>query len=134
MSDPVELVVAYVEAAQRARTTGSQDDFDAIRAYLADEVEIRLASPWTDEPWRVAHTGADAVIHRLRSAANAGARLTTESVNAVMAGGDVLIEQVSTLHTDEGDKVSCVAHLFTVVDDRIASIRTYRNDAGLPPG
>ena len=44
----------------------------------------------------------------------------------------MLIEQVSTLHTDEGDKVSCVAHLFTV--DRITRIRTYRNDAGLPTG
>ena len=61
-------------------------------------------------------------------------RLTTETVNAVAAGGDVLIEQVSTLHTDEEDKVSCVAHLFTVVDNRIARIRTYRNDAGLPTG
>jgi ketosteroid isomerase-like protein len=134
MSDPVELVMAYVEAAQRARTFGGQDDFEAIRSYLADEVEIRLASPWIDEPWRTAHTGADAVVDRLRSSANAGARLTTETVNAVTAGGDVLIEQVSTLHTDEGAKVSCVAHLFTVVDNRIARIRTYRNDAGLPTG
>jgi len=134
MSDPVELVLAYVEAAQRARTSGSPDDFEAIRAYLADQVEIRLASPWTDEPWRTAHTGADAVVDQLRSRANAGARLTTETVNAVAAGGDVLIEQVSTLHTDEGDKVSCVAHVVTVVDNRIARIRTYRNDAGLPTG
>jgi len=134
MKDPVELVLAYVEAAQRARASGGQDDFEAIRGYLADEVEIRLASPWTNEPWRTAHTGADAVVDRLRSGANAGARLTTETVNAVAAGGDVLVEQVSTLHTDEGDKVSCVAHLFTVVDNRIARIRTYRNDAGLPTG
>jgi hypothetical protein len=49
MSDPVVLVLAYVEAAQRARISGGQDDFDAIRGYLADEVEIRLASPWTNE-------------------------------------------------------------------------------------
>ncbi len=132
MSDPVELVLAYVEAAQRARASGGQEDFEAIRAYLADEVEIRLASPWTNEPWRTALTGADALVDRLRSAANAGSRLTTETVNAVAAGGDVLIEQVSTLHTDEGDRVSCVAHLFTVVDGRIARIRTYRNDVGLP--
>ena len=46
----------------------------------------------------------------------------------------MLIEQVSTLHADEGDKVSCVAHLFTVTDNRITRIRTYRNDAGLPTG
>src|SRR5215218_6200151 len=134
MRDPVELVLAYVGAAQRARSSGEQFDFEALRPFLADEVELRLASPWTNEPWRTLHIGADAVIDRLRSGANAGARLTTETVNAAAAGGDVLIEQVSTLHTDEGDKVSCVAHLFTVVDNRIARIRTYRNDAGLPTG
>lgn len=70
MNDPVELVLAYVEAAQRARASGGQDDFEAIRGYLADEVEIRLASPWTNEPWRTAHTRADAVVDRLRSGAN----------------------------------------------------------------
>lgn len=134
MNDPVDLVLAYVAAAQRARTSGGQDDFEAVRTYLADEVEVRLASAWTHEPWRTAHTGADAVVDRLRSGANAGARLTTETVNAVVAGDDVLIEQVSTLRTADGDKVSCVAHLFTVVDNRIARIRTYRNDAGLPTG
>jgi hypothetical protein len=124
MSDPVELVLAYVEAAQRARTSGVEDHFQAIRRYLADEVEIRLVSPWTNEPWRIAHTGAATVVDQLRAGTNAAARLTTETVNAVAAGGDVLIEQVSTLHTDEGDKVSCVAHLFTVVDNQIARIRT----------
>lgn len=135
MSDRVELVLAYVQAAQRARASGRLDDFEAIRGYLADEVEIRLANPWAnDEPWRTAHTGADAIIDRLRSGANTGARLTTETVNATAAGSDVLIEQVSTLHTDEGDMVSSVAHLFTVIDNRITKIRTYRNDAGLPTG
>ena len=104
MSDPVELVLGYVEAAQRARTSGAQDDFEAIRGYLADEVEIRLASPWTAEPWRTSHTGADAVVDRLRSGANAGARLTIETVNAVAAGGDVLIEQVSTLTPTRGTR------------------------------
>jgi ketosteroid isomerase-like protein len=134
MSDRVERVLAYVEAAQRARASGGHEDFMAVRAFLAPEVEIRLASPWTDEPWRTAHTGADAMVDRLRSGTNAGARLTTETVNAVEAGDDVLIEQVSTLHTGDGDKVSCVAHVFTVVDNRITRIRTYRNDAGLPTG
>ena len=66
MSDPVTLVLTYVEAAQRARTSGAQDDFEAIRGYLADEVEIKLASPWTRVPWRTAHTGADALVDRLR--------------------------------------------------------------------
>jgi hypothetical protein len=33
MSGPAELVLAYVEVAQRARTSGGQDGFEAIRAY-----------------------------------------------------------------------------------------------------
>ena len=74
------------------------------------------------------------MVDRLRSGTNAAARLTTETVNAVAAGNDVLIEQVSILRTGDGDKMSCVAHIFTVVDNRIARIRTYRNDAGLPTG
>ncbi len=37
------------------------------------------------------------MVDRLCSGANAGARQTTETVNAVAASGDVLIEQVSTL-------------------------------------
>lgn len=134
MGDPVELVLGYIKATRRVRSTQDEGDFEAIRPYLANEVEIRLASPWTDGPWRVARTGADDVIERLRAGINSGSSLTTETVNAVAAGPDVLVEQVSTLHTDQGDKVSCVAHIFSVVDGRIASIRTYRNDSGLPPG
>jgi ketosteroid isomerase-like protein len=134
MADPVDLVLRYVTATQRARSSQDAADFEAIRPYLADDIEIRLASPWTETPWRTAHTGATAVIERLREGVNTASRLTTETVNAVAAGGDVLVEQVSTLHTDGGDKVSCVAHLFTVVDDRITKIRTYRNDAGMPSG
>jgi ketosteroid isomerase-like protein len=134
MGDPVELVLAYLKTTQRARSTQDEVDFEAIRPYLANEVEIRLASPWTDEPWRVAHTGADDMIERLRAGINSGSSLTTETVNAVAAGPDVLVEQVSTLHTNQGDKVSCVAHIFSIADGRIARIRTYRNDSGLPPG
>lgn len=92
MESSVDLVLAYVNASQRARSSQDPADFEAIRQYLADEVLIRLAGP------------------------------------------DVLVEQISTLHTHEGDKTSCVAHLFTVVDNRITGIRTYRNDVGLPAG
>jgi ketosteroid isomerase-like protein len=134
MTADVDIVTAYIEASQRARNSGDPADFELVRGHLAEGLEIRLASPWTDQPWRTAHTGADAVISRLREGINAGVNLTTETVNAVRAGEDVLVEQVSTLHTDEGDKVTCIAHIFTVVDGRIARIRTYRNDAGLPQG
>jgi ketosteroid isomerase-like protein len=134
MTDPVELVLEYIAATQRARSSQAHADFEAIRCFVAEDVEIRLASPWTDKPWRTAHLGADAMIDRLREGVQAASDLTTETINAVPAGDDVLVEQVSTLHTDEGDKVSCVAHLFTVVDGRITGIRAYRNDAGLPAG
>jgi ketosteroid isomerase-like protein len=132
MTSDVDLVNAYIEATQHARITGNPEDFDAVRRYLADTIDRRLASPGSDEPWRAAHSGADAMIDRLRAGFNSGSRLTTETVNAVQAGPDVLVEQVSTIHSDDGDKVSCVAHIFTVRDDRISRIRTYRNDAGLP--
>jgi hypothetical protein len=43
----------------------------------------------------------------------------------------VLGEQVSTLAAESGveeEEVKPVAHVFTVIDDRIADVRTYRND------
>ena len=63
---------------------------------------------------------------------NSGAVLRTETVNAVAAGEDVLVEQVSVLRTEDGDRTSAVCFLFTVGDGKITACRTYRNDAGLP--
>jgi ketosteroid isomerase-like protein len=128
----VELVLAYIAASQRARSTGDPADFESVRALLADDIVITLAGPWTDAPWRVAHEGADAVIARLQAPVNTGAVLRTETVNAVAAGGDVLIEQVSMLATESGDRTSAVCFLFTVHDGKITAGRAYRNDAGLP--
>ena len=86
MSNSVELVLAYIEAARRARSSGRAEDFEILYEFLADEVQMRLASPWTDEPWRTAHLGADAVVERLRAPVNAASRLTSQTVNAVIAG------------------------------------------------
>jgi limonene-1,2-epoxide hydrolase len=55
-------------------------------------------------------------------------------VNLVQAGSDVLVEQLSTITRDEGTQVSMVCHIFTVEDGKIAAIRAYRNDDGLPSG
>jgi ketosteroid isomerase-like protein len=128
----VELVLAYIVASQRARSTGDAADFGSVRAFLADDIVIKLAGPWTEAPWRVAHEGPDAVIARLQDPVNSGPVLRTETVNAVSAGGDVLIEQVSVLRTESGERTSAVCFLFTVRDGKITACRTYRNDAGLP--
>ena len=130
----VDLVLAYIAASQRARTTQDPGDFELLRTYLAEDLIIKQASPWTDDPWRVLHNSADSVVSRLRAPSNAGAVLNTETVNAVAAGEDVLVEQVSTITTDAQRHVSSVCFLFTVSDGKITGGRLYRNDAGLPIG
>ena len=130
----IDLVLRYIETAQRARASQDPADFAALRGFLADDVTIRMASPWTDAPWRVTHRGADAFVERLAAPINRATSLTTETVNAVRAGEDVLVEQVSTLAGVDGDRVSIVCHIFSIEGDVISGIRAYRNDAGLPPG
>ena len=56
----IGLVRRYIEAVQRARASGDVDDFEALREFLAADVVMKAASPWTDEPWQVMHRGADA--------------------------------------------------------------------------
>lgn len=134
MPMPVELVESYIATSQRARATGLDDDFEILRSFLAPDVTVRIASPWTDEPWRTVLTSADALVAQLRTPMNQGTRLTTENLNVVQVGDDVLVEQLSTITTDAGAHRSVVCHIFTVADGLIAGIRTYRNDAGLPAG
>jgi ketosteroid isomerase-like protein len=134
VSDDVALVLAWIEASQRARTSQRPQDFDALRQFLADDVLVKLASPWTDLPWRIAYTSADQMVDRLMAPINQGSTLTTENTNVVQAGKDVLVEQLSTINVDGLDHVSTVCHIFTVKDGRITQLRTYRNDQGLPTG
>jgi hypothetical protein len=88
----MRLVRTYIEAAQRARASGSSDDFSTLRGFLADQVVTKMASPWTDEPWQVKQQGADAMIERLQAPINTAASLTTENVNVQMAGDDVAVD------------------------------------------
>ena len=60
------------------------------------------AAPWGDEPWRLVCHGADTAIDRLRAGFNTGSRLQTETVNAVAAGDEVLVEQISTMPGSDG--------------------------------
>jgi ketosteroid isomerase-like protein len=129
-----DLVAAYVAAASTARTTQADADFEHLRTFLADDVTVRMASPWTDSPWRTLFTSADELIARLHAPINQGSSLTTETVNLVEAGGDVLVEQLSTVRRAGQSHVSMVCHIFSVVDDRITAIRAYRNDLGIPAG
>ncbi|TQM57927.1 nuclear transport factor 2 family protein [Humibacillus xanthopallidus] len=131
MSDDVALVLAWIEASQRARN--SRQDFEALRPFLADDVQVKLASPWTDSPWRIAYTSADQMVERLTAPINQGSTLTTENTNVVQVGKDVLVEQLSTITLADDDHVSMVCHIFTVEDGRITQLRTYRNDHGPRP-
>jgi ketosteroid isomerase-like protein len=134
MSDDVSIVRAYIEATQHARETQLPEHFAAIREFLADDIEIRVASPWTDEPWREMYTTADQVIERLKAPINKGSVLTTVNANVTQAGKDVLVEQHSTIVRDGRSHVSMVCHIFTVEGGKVAAIRTYRNEDGIPPG
>jgi ketosteroid isomerase-like protein len=129
-----DLVEAYVAAAGTARTTQADSDFEHLRTFLADDVTVRMASPWTDSPWRTVITSADELIARFHAPINQGSSLTTETVNLVEAGGDVLVEQTSTVRRGDQSHVSMVCHIFSVVDERITAIRTYRNDLDIRPG
>jgi ketosteroid isomerase-like protein len=133
-SPSIRLVRSYIEAAQRARASGSVDDFNAVRGFLAADVVMKMASPWSDEPWQVKLRGADAVIERFQAPINAAASLTTENVNVQQSGEDVLVEQLSTIVDSEGMHVSMVCHIFSVADGVITGVRAYRNDRGLPTG
>ena len=105
-----------------------------MRTFLSDDLVIKMASPWTDSPWRVVSTTADQVLRRLTDPINRGSSLTTETVNAVRAGDDVMVEQVSTISRDGDTFVSIICHIFSVEAGKITSIRAYRNDSGLPAG
>jgi ketosteroid isomerase-like protein len=132
--DPVRLVQAYIEASQRGRATGRTADWDAVRRVLDPDVVFKLASPWTDEPWRVAFTSADGVIERLKAPINSASSLTTENVNVQRAGEDVMVEQLSIITDERGRHVSMVCHIFSVQDGVITGVRAYRNEHGIPPG
>lgn len=132
--DPVRLVLAYIEAAQRGRATGRTSDWDAVRRFLAPDVVFKMASPWTDEPWRVFFTSADDVIERLKAPINRASSLTTENANVQRAGEDVMVEQLSIVTDERGRHVSMVCHIFSVQDGVITGVRAYRNDNGIPVG
>ena len=131
-SPSIKLVRGYIEAVQRARASGDADDFGVLREFLAADVVIKVASPWTDEPWQVLHRDADAVITRLQAPINRATSLTTENVAVQQAGDDVYVEQLSTLIDDNGTHVSMVCHIFTVFDGLITGVRVYRNERGSP--
>jgi ketosteroid isomerase-like protein len=133
-SDPVQLVLSYLEIVQSARARRDSHDWEAVRGCLAPDVVIKVASPWSAEPWRTVLAGADAVVQRLQAPINSATSLTTQNINVQRAGDDVLVEQLSTLTDEAGKHTSMVCHLFSVADGRITGIRTYRNDQGLPAG
>ena len=115
-------------------TRSGRQDYEALRQFLADDVEVRLASARTDRPWRIAHTSADQMVERLRAPINQGSVLRTENTNVAQAGTDVLVEQLSTITRDGTRHATTASNIFTVEDGRIKRLRTYRNDHGVPAG
>ena len=130
----LQLVLNYIEAVQRARASAETADWDTVRRQLAPDVVFKMASAWTDEPWRAVLRGADAVITRLQAPINSATSLTTQNINAQRAGDDVMVEQLSTITDERGTHVSMVCHIFSVADGVISGVRAYRNDHGLPVG
>lgn len=129
-SGALDVVLSYVEAAQQARRSQRNDDWRRVAELLADEVLWQLAGDGTEELWRGLRGRAN-VLAALREARNTWSRLQTTTVNAFSAGGQVLVEQVSTVIGEDGtQQVKPVAFIFTVTDGRVAKISTYRNDRG----
>ena len=102
MPDDVGLVLAWIEASQRARSSQRRQDYEALRQFLADDVQVKLASAWTDSPWRIAYTSANQMVEQLVAPINQGSVLRTENTN-VVHGTDVLVEQLPTTTRDGHD-------------------------------
>ena len=64
---------------------------------------------------------------------NSGARLETENGTVLADRDEVFVEQISTATTADGTcRRSAVGFLFSVSDERITSIRTFRNNLNVP--
>jgi ketosteroid isomerase-like protein len=129
-SGALEVVLSYVEAAQQARRSQREDDWQRVAELLAEEVVWRFAGDGTGELWR-GRRGRTEVLGALQVAQNTWSRLQTKTVNAFADGDQVLVEQVSTVTDEDGiEHVKPVAFVFVVADGRVARISTYRNDGG----
>jgi ketosteroid isomerase-like protein len=129
-SGALEVVLSYVEAAQQARRSQRDDDWQRVAELLAEEVVWQVAGDGTGQLWR-ARRGRAEVLAALQMSQNSWSRLQTKTVNAFADGDQVLVEQESTvLGLDGTQRVKPVAFVFLVDDGQVAQISTYRNDGG----
>jgi ketosteroid isomerase-like protein len=129
-SDALAVVRSYVEAAQQARRSQREEDWQRVAELLADEVLWQLAGDGTGELWR-GRRGRAAVLAALPDSRNTWSRLQTKTVNAFADGDQVLVEQESTVLGEDGTQwVKPVAFVFVVANGQVAKISTYRNDGG----
>jgi hypothetical protein len=77
-------------------------------------------------------TSADLVLQRLPDPINQGSSLTTDTANAVRAGGDVLVKHVFAVTRDGTQFVSIICHIFRFDWEQNSAIRAYRHDHGIP--
>jgi ketosteroid isomerase-like protein len=126
----LEVVLSYVEAAQQARRSQREEDWQRLAELLAEDVVWQLAGDGTGELWR-GRRGRAEVLAALQVSQNSWLRLQTKTVNAFADGDQVLVEQESTVIGEDGTTwVKPVAFVFVVADGRVAKISTYRNDGG----
>jgi ketosteroid isomerase-like protein len=129
-SGALKVVLSYVEAAQQARRSQREYDWQRVAELLAEDVVWRFAGDGTGELWH-GRRGRAEVLAALQVAQNNWSRLQTKTVNASADGDQVLVEQESTLLGEDGtERVKAVAFVFVVADGRMATISTYRNDGG----
>jgi len=129
-SGALEVVLSYVEAAQQARRSQREEDWQRLAELLAEDVVWQLAGDGTGELWR-GRRGRAEVLAALQVSQNSWLRLQTKTVNAFADGDQVLVEQESTVIGEDGTTwVKPVAFVFVVADGRVARISTYRNDGG----
>ena len=128
-SGALEVVLSYVEAAQQARRSQREEDWQRLAELLAEDVVWQLAGDGTGELWR-GRRGRAEVLAALQVSQNSWLRLQTKTVNAFADGDQVLVEQESTVIGEDGTTwVKPVAFVFVVADGRVARISTYRNDS-----
>lgn len=128
-SDALAVVRSYVEAAQQARRSQREADWQRVAELLAEDVLWQLAGDGTGELWR-GRRGRASVLAALQDSRNTWSRLQTKTVNTFADGDQVLVEQVSTVVDEDGTQhAKPVAFVFLVADGRVARISTYRNDS-----
>ena len=122
------LVRSYVNATQHARRERTDSAWADVRAFLSDEVVIRVAGK-SGTLWRVLE-GAANVIGRIRRDEASSERLRTETTSVFGADSRVTVEQISTVVSVDGRESQHARCFIFDVNERgkISRVTVYRNE------